>query len=108
MNSPDFRCFGGSPGTATTTVVAGDTLGFVASSGIMHFGPCQFYMAKVPEDANINTWEADGDVWFKVGSISAVEGNGPLGGDEKTWPAYRKEVLSHTNVLMLHELISFS
>ncbi|PKS13161.1 hypothetical protein jhhlp_000503 [Lomentospora prolificans] len=94
VNSPDFRCFGGSTGTATTTLAAGDTLGFVASSGIMHFGPCQFYMARVPDGADINTWEADGDVWFKVGSISAVEGNGPLGGDEKTWPAYHKNEVS--------------
>jgi hypothetical protein len=89
-----MRCFGGSPGKATLTVAAGDTLGFVASSGIMHFGPCLFYMAKVPEGQDINTWEAAGDVWFKAGSISAIETGGPMSGSEATWPAYRTSFLS--------------
>ena len=91
VSSSDMRCFGGSPGKAVATVAAGSTLGFVASSGIMHFGPCQFYMARVPEGADVNTWEAAGEVWFKAGSISAVvpPGGGALKGDEATWPAYR-------------------
>jgi len=37
VNSQDIRCFGGSTGKATATVAAGDSIGFVASSGIMHF-----------------------------------------------------------------------
>ena len=91
VNSADIRCFGGAtPGKATATVAAGDTLGFVASSGIMHFGPCQFYMARVPAGADINTWQGDGQVWFKAGSISAVQDGGALSGSEKTWPAYRE------------------
>ncbi len=92
VSSSDMRCFGGSPGKAVATVAAGSTLGFVASSGIMHFGPCQFYMARVPEEADMNTWEAAGEVWFKAGSISAVvpPGGGALKGDEATWPAYRR------------------
>ena len=92
-----MRCFGGStPGKAVATVAAGDTLGFVASGGIMHFGPCQFYMARVPEGVDVNTWDAAGGVWFKVGSISAVvkPGGGALRGDEATWPAYRMFVLT--------------
>ncbi|KAK3360521.1 glycoside hydrolase [Lasiosphaeria hispida] len=93
VNSPDMRCFQGSTGKATATVVAGDTLGFVASSGIMHFGPCQFYMARVPDGQDVNTWEAAGNVWFKAGSISAV-GSGVLKGDEATWPAYHKKEVS--------------
>ncbi len=90
VNSDDIRCFGGSPGKATLTVGAGETLGFVASSGIMHFGPCQFYMARVPDDKDINTWEATGNVWFKAGSIGAVQNGGPLSGTEAIWPAYRE------------------
>lgn len=92
VTSDDIRCFGGAtPGKATMTIAAGaDTLGFVASSGIMHFGPCQFYMARVPDDKDINTWEGAGSVWFKVGSISAVSNGGALKGDEGTWPAYHK------------------
>lgn len=93
VNSPDMRCLGGStPGRATAAVAAGDALGFVVSSGIMHFGPCQFYMARVPDGKDVATWDGAGEVWFKVGSLSAAEkGDGsPLRGDEATWPAYRK------------------
>jgi hypothetical protein len=88
VTSPDMRCFQNRPGTGTATVAAGDTLGFVAESSITHFGPVQFYMAKVPDGANINTWEAAGNVWFKAASISAV--GRPLTSGESTWPAYRK------------------
>jgi len=87
-------------GTRTAAVVAGKPLGFVASGGIMHFGPCLFYMAKVPESANINTWDPAGNVWFKVGEISAVQNGGPLAGDEKTWPAYRKLLLCTFNTFL--------
>jgi hypothetical protein len=90
VNSADMKCFGGSAGTRTAAVSAGARLGFVASGGIMHFGPCLFYMARVPAGANINTWDPAGQVWFKVGEISAVQTGGPLAGDEKTWPAYRE------------------
>jgi hypothetical protein len=69
-------------------VAAGDTLGFVAAASISHFGPVQFYMARVPDSADINTWEAAGNVWFKAASISAV--GSPLTSGESTWPAYRK------------------
>ena len=89
VNSSDMRCFGGTSGKAVVTVAAGETLGFVASSGIMHFGPCQFYMARVPDGKDVNTWEPAGNVWFKAGSISAVQTGGPLSGNEATWPAYR-------------------
>ncbi|CAN9316513.1 unnamed protein product [Alternaria alternata] len=44
-----MRCFQNRPGTGTATVAAGDTLGFVAAASISHFGPVQFYMAKVPD-----------------------------------------------------------
>lgn len=83
-----MRCFQNRAGTATATIAAGQTLGFVANAMVTHFGPVQFYMAKVPDSANINTWEAAGNVWFKVASISAIKGSGPLTSDEKTWPAY--------------------
>lgn len=88
VTSPDMRCFQNRPGTGTATVAAGDTLGFVAAASISHFGPVQFYMAKVPDSADINTWEAAGNVWFKAASISAV--GSPLTSGESTWPAYRQ------------------
>jgi hypothetical protein len=85
VNSPDMRCYQMKGGSGTATVAAGEELGFVAASAVTHFGPVQFYMARVPDNADINTWEAAGNVWFKAGSISAVP---PLGSSESTWPAY--------------------
>ncbi|KAI1808941.1 glycoside hydrolase family 61 protein [Daldinia bambusicola] len=93
VDSPDMRCYQMRAGTGTATVAAGDVLGFVANAAVTHFGPVQFYMARVPDSANINTWEPAGNVWFKVGSISAVP---PLGSTEATWPAYNKRVVNVT------------
>ncbi|KAK4112769.1 lytic polysaccharide monooxygenase [Canariomyces notabilis] len=97
VNSPDIRCFQMKPGTSTATVAAGDRLGFVAMSAVTHFGPVSFYMARVPEGQNINTWDGAGSVWFKVAEISAVPGpNGALTSGEATWPAYNKKQVEFT------------
>jgi hypothetical protein len=89
VGSADMRCFQNKAGTGTASIKAGEVLGFVANAEVSHFGPVQFYMARVPEGANVNTWEAAGNVWFKVGSISAQKGaGGALGSGTETWPAY--------------------
>jgi hypothetical protein len=89
VNSPDIRCFQNKPGTSTATVAAGDKLGFVAMSAVTHFGPVSFYMARVPEGRDINTWDGAGNVWFKLAEISAVPSpGGSLTSGEATWPAY--------------------
>ncbi|OTA98834.1 glycoside hydrolase family 61 protein [Hypoxylon sp. CI-4A] len=93
VTSPDMRCYQQSPGTGTATVAAGEELGFAALSAVTHFGPVQFYMARVPDGADVNTWDPAGNVWFKIGSISAVP---PLGSSEATWPAYNKKVVNVT------------
>ncbi|KAI1178358.1 lytic polysaccharide monooxygenase [Nemania sp. FL0916] len=93
VNSADMRCYQMRGGSGFATVAAGSELGFVAASAITHFGPVQLYMARVPDTADINTWEAAGNVWFKAGSISAVP---PLGSSESTWPAYNKKTVSFT------------
>jgi hypothetical protein len=90
VSSPDMRCFQNKAGTQTATIEAGGKLGFIANEQVTHFGPVQFYMARAPDSANLNTWEAAGNVWFKVGSISAKNTGGPLGSDTATWPAYSK------------------
>ena len=87
VNSADIRCFQNRPGTSTASVQAGTKLGFVAMSAVTHFGPVSFYMAKVPEGRDINTWDGAGNVWFKVGEISAPS-SGVLGSGVETWPAY--------------------
>ncbi|KAF2652577.1 lytic polysaccharide monooxygenase [Lophiostoma macrostomum CBS 122681] len=91
VSSPDMRCYQMKAGSGSATVAAGDTLGFAAAASISHFGPVQFYMARVPDSADINTWEASGNVWFKAASIDAVKSaSGTLTSDETTWPAYKK------------------
>jgi hypothetical protein len=84
-----MRCYQMKAGTTTATVEAGSSLGFVAAASVSHFGPVQFYMAKVPDSANINTWEASGNVWFKAAKIDAVKGAGGYTSGPDTWPAYR-------------------
>ena len=83
VSSQDIRCFQMRAGTGTATVAAGGTLGFVADQGITHPGPVQFYMAAVPQGKDINTYEATGNVWFKVASI-----DGTPDGSGFTWPTY--------------------
>jgi hypothetical protein len=95
VNSQDIRCFQMKAGTSTAAVAAGTKLGFVAMSAITHFGPVSFYMARVPDGRDINTWDGAGNVWFKVAEISAVPGaNGALTSGEDTWPAYSTLSLS--------------
>lgn len=90
--SPDIRCFQQRPGTSTAQLSAGDTLGFLAAAEVSHFGPLQFYMARVPDSLEINTWEGAGDVWFKAAKIDAVKpaAGGNYGSGVETWPAYRE------------------
>jgi hypothetical protein len=103
VNSQDIRCFQMKAGTSTAAVAAGTKLGFVAMSAITHFGPVSFYMARVPDGRDINTWDGAGNVWFKVAEISAVPGaNGALTSGEDTWPAYSTLSLSTSWKLISH------
>ncbi|KAK4448755.1 lytic polysaccharide monooxygenase [Podospora aff. communis PSN243] len=88
INSVDLRCHQMRPGTSTATVVAGEKMGFVANAAVTHFGPVSFYMARVPDNADINTWNGDGNVWAKVGVIDAVRT-----GNTWEWPAYNKQIV---------------
>ena len=90
INSSDMRCFGGTTAKNVATVAAGDTLGFVVSANVMHFGPISFYFARVPEGKEVKTWDGAGNVWFKVGELSAIQNGKALSGNEATWPAYRR------------------
>ena len=86
VNSADIRCFQMRAGTGTASVTAGDTVGFVADQGVTHPGPVQFYMARVPDGKDINSWEATGNVWFKVASINGDNPGAKTSGF--TWPTY--------------------
>ncbi|KAJ9139509.1 Glycoside hydrolase family 61 protein [Coniochaeta hoffmannii] len=93
INSVDLRCFQMKAGSGTATIAAGGTLGFVADQGITHPGPVQFYMAKVPEGKDINTWDASGNVWFKAASIGAAS---TPGAKALSWPTYLKKNATFT------------
>ena len=89
VTSLDIRCnVGGTTtkiGINTTTVNAGDTLGFTvepASSGLYHPGPVNIYMAKAPLGTNIATWDGSGSVWFKIfeAGPTSFNSSGPV------WP----------------------
>lgn len=89
VNSADIRCFQMRAGTGEATVAAGSLLGFVPDQGVTHPGPVQLYMAKVPDGADINSWEATGNVWFKVASINGENPTGQQNGF--TWPTYSEK-----------------
>jgi AA9 family protein len=101
VNSADIRCFQMRAGTGTAAVAAGGSLGFVADQTVTHPGPVQFYMARVPDAANVNSWEATGNVWFKVASTS-----GTPGGTEFNWPTYRKFRAAAGTSELLHETLA--
>jgi len=106
VNSPDIRCFQMRSGTGTASVSAGGELGFIPDQGVTHPGPVQFYMARVPEGKDINTWEAAGNVWFKVASINGVNPGAKTSGF--TWPTYSQSSPIYRSLLSLCLSLSLS
>ncbi|KAI0534770.1 glycoside hydrolase family 61 protein [Xylaria digitata] len=69
VTSSQIRCYElepGSNGAGTKNVNAGDKVGFRVDGTIQHPGPLQFYMAKAPAGATAETFNGDGNVWFKI------------------------------------------
>jgi hypothetical protein len=84
VTSPQLRCYqlaAGSENASTTAVNAGDTIGFRVDPSVQHPGPLQFYMAKAPSGATAETFNGDGNVWFKIYQ------DGPTFGSTITWPS---------------------
>jgi len=106
VNSPDIRCFQMRSGTGTASVAAGGELGFIPDQGVTHPGPVQFYMARVPEGKDINTWEAAGNVWFKVASINGVNPGAKTSGF--TWPTYSQSSPIYLSISTLSLSLSLS
>ncbi|KAI9700228.1 MAG: hypothetical protein M1820_006896 [Bogoriella megaspora] len=94
VTSTDIRCnVGGSTVSSnTTTVSAGDTIGFTAVPNIYHPGPAQVYLAKVPSGQNVATWDGSGSSWFKI------FGQGPssFSSSGLTWPTNDATSVSFT------------
>ncbi|RWA10363.1 hypothetical protein EKO27_g4746 [Xylaria grammica] len=69
VTSSQIRCYElepGSNGAGTKNVNAGDKVGFRVDGTIQHPGPLSFYMAKAPSGETAETFNGDGDVWFKI------------------------------------------
>ena len=83
VNSAQIRCFQSSPAAASATynVTAGGSVTYYANPNVYHPGPMQFYLARVPDGQNINSWNGDGAVWFKVYHEQ------PNFGAQLTWPS---------------------
>lgn len=57
----------GRPAAGVQTVAAGTQVGFTSSNTMGHPGPLLFYMARVPDGQDVDSWSPAGeDVWFKI------------------------------------------
>lgn len=83
VNSEQIRCFQSShaPAQATLNVTAGSSVTYHANPNTYHPGPMQFYLARVPDGQDINSWKGEGAVWFKVYHEQ------PNFGSQLTWPS---------------------
>ncbi|AEO71030.1 bd4747a7-1240-49b0-bde6-b62f5255f82d [Thermothielavioides terrestris] len=86
VTSPQIRCFQATPSPAPSVLntTAGSTVTYWANPDVYHPGPVQFYMARVPDGEDINSWNGDGAVWFKVYE------DHPTFGAQLTWPSTGK------------------
>ena len=79
VNSSLMGCYekSGRPAAAVQTVAAGSRFGFTSSNSMGHPGPLIFYMARVPDGQNVNTWTPSGNVWFKIDQYGNKVGSYP-------------------------------
>lgn len=59
----------GRPTADVKDVKAGDTVGFKLQAAIQHIGPVLFYMARVPDGQDVDSWTPAGDVFFKIKQV---------------------------------------
>lgn len=76
VNSNAIRCYEktGRPAAAVQTVAAGSRFGFASSRPVNHPGPSVFYLARVPDGQDVDSWTPSGDVWFKIGQQGYIPG----------------------------------
>lgn len=75
VNDPLMSCYEepGRPQAGVQTVTAGSTVGFASQAPIRHIGPVLFYMARVPDGQDVNSWKPSGNVWFKIAQEGPAE-----------------------------------
>jgi hypothetical protein len=69
------------PGKSNVTVAAGSPVSVTIAPNIYHPGPFQSYLARVPDNADINTWDPTDAVWFRIYADQ------PTFGSQLTWPS---------------------
>lgn len=81
-----MRCFEKSnrAAAAVQTIAAGSEIGFRSSNSMGHPGPSLWYMARVPDGQDVNSWVPSGNVWFKIDQY----GNQP-----DSWPVFESEMV---------------
>jgi len=94
VNSQQIRCFQNihSPAQATLNVTAGSTVTYYSNQAIFHPGPMSFYMARVPDGQDINSWKGEGAVWFKIYHEQPTFGSSLKWSSEGMNPEYQKVV----------------
>src|SRR5690348_3277313 len=86
VTSDQLRCYELNPGAGApeiASVKAGSSVTINVDPIVGHPGPLQFYLAKVPSGYTAATWEATGNVWFKI----YEDGPSGLGTSTITWPS---------------------
>lgn len=58
---------------------------------VIHPGPLQFYLAKVPSNNSVKDFDGKGNVWFKISSDSPSIIDGRM-----TWPNFEKNFFNVT------------
>jgi hypothetical protein len=84
VTSNDIRCNQLNSGKQTLSVAAGSTVTVKVNPSAYHPGPFQSYLAKVPEGADINTWNPTDAVWFRIYAEQ------PKFGSQLTWKSMVK------------------
>ncbi|KAK3314865.1 glycoside hydrolase [Apodospora peruviana] len=86
VTSDQIRCFQSAhaPAQATLNVTAGSAVTYSAAPNVYHPGPMAFYLARVPDGQDINSWKGEGAVWFKIYHEQ------PNFGGQLTWPSNGK------------------
>ncbi|KAM0588527.1 hypothetical protein ACHAQF_003345 [Verticillium nonalfalfae] len=76
VSSPLLSCYEkiGRPVSAVQTVAPGTRIRFPSSVPIGHPGPVLFYLARVPDGQDVNSWTPTGNVWFKVDQYGNTPG----------------------------------
>ena len=74
----------GRPSADVLTIAAGSEIGFTSSNSMGHPGPMLYYMARVPDGEDVDSWSPSGNVWFKTDQ----GGNTP-----DDWPPFESEMM---------------